>query len=181
MGSQKSVSFDVKLSLKTIAGNSVSTDLSGISFLRSGLCFDDAEGNVCLLNEEIFEGLAHIGTMASAIICLADTQKFNFSKYIFDNMVKSLKGEVKFYLFLRFLKFFLDKQVEGMARHKELYIISSHTKKIFANMRRIGAGFSWVTTPLVDSMMVQATANMGDTPVETHQTPIVDQPLTSKP
>nr|GFA81415.1 hypothetical protein [Tanacetum cinerariifolium] len=29
-----------------------------------------------------------------------------------------------------------------MARHKELYIISSHTKKIFANMRRIGAGFS---------------------------------------
>nr|GEY91712.1 hypothetical protein [Tanacetum cinerariifolium] len=36
----------------------------------------------------------------------------------------------------------INKQVEGMARHKEMYIISSHTKKIFANMRRIGAGFS---------------------------------------
>nr|GEY02163.1 hypothetical protein [Tanacetum cinerariifolium] len=46
---------------------------------------------------------------------------------------------------------------------------------------RIGAGFSGVTTPLFDSMMVQATAYMGDTPVETHQTPIVDQPSTSKP
>nr|GEV35309.1 hypothetical protein [Tanacetum cinerariifolium] len=70
-------------------------------------------------------------TMASAIISLADNQKFNFSNYIFDNMVKSLEGGVKFYLFLRFLQVFLDKQVEGMARHKEMYIISSHIKKIF--------------------------------------------------
>nr|GEU37429.1 hypothetical protein [Tanacetum cinerariifolium] len=30
----------------------------------------------------------------------------------------------------------------GMARHKEMYVISSHTKKIFANLRRIRAGFS---------------------------------------
>nr|GEV99831.1 uncharacterized mitochondrial protein AtMg00810-like [Tanacetum cinerariifolium] len=99
-------------------------------------------------------------TMASVIICLADNQKFNFPKYIFDNMVKSLEGEVNFYLFLRFLQVFLDKQVEGMARHKEMYIISSYTNKIFANMRRIGEGFSSVITPLFDSMMVQATANI---------------------
>nr|GEW28610.1 hypothetical protein [Tanacetum cinerariifolium] len=56
--------------------------------IRSDLYFDDAEGTACLLNEEIFEGLAHMGTMASAIIYLADNQKFNFSKYIFDNMKK---------------------------------------------------------------------------------------------
>nr|GEZ98259.1 hypothetical protein [Tanacetum cinerariifolium] len=121
--------------------------------IRSDLCFDDAEGTVCLLNEVIFEGLASIGakttawnefssTMASAIIYLADNHNFNFSKYIFDNMVKSLEGGVKFYIFPRFLQVFLDKQVEGMTRHKETYIISSHPKKIFANMRRIGAGFS---------------------------------------
>nr|GEU80833.1 putative ribonuclease H-like domain-containing protein [Tanacetum cinerariifolium] len=58
-------------------------------------------------------------TMAYAIICLADNQKFNFSKYIFDNMVKSLKGRVKFYLFPRFLQVFLNKQVEGMPRRKQ--------------------------------------------------------------
>nr|GEW03135.1 hypothetical protein [Tanacetum cinerariifolium] len=110
--------------------------------IRSDLCFDDAEGTVCLLNEEIFKGLTCMGTMASAIICLADNQKFNFLKYIFDNIVKSLEGGVKFYLFPRFLQVFLDKQVKGMARHKELYIISSHTKKIFANMRIIRADFS---------------------------------------
>nr|GEV17603.1 reverse transcriptase domain-containing protein [Tanacetum cinerariifolium] len=112
-------------------------------------------------------------TMASAIICLADNQKFNFSKYIFDNMVKSLVGGVKFYLFPRVLQVFLDKKVEGMTRHKELYIISSHTKKVFANLKTIGAGFSGVITPLFDTMMVQASADMGDTPVETHQTPNV--------
>nr|GEU73036.1 retrovirus-related Pol polyprotein from transposon TNT 1-94 [Tanacetum cinerariifolium] len=99
--------------------------------IRSDLCFDYAEGTACLLNEVIFEGLTCIGakttawnefssTMASVIICLADNQKFNFSKYIFDNMVKSLEGGIKFYLFLRFLQVFLDNQVEGMARHKEV-------------------------------------------------------------
>nr|GEU62812.1 glutamic acid-rich protein-like [Tanacetum cinerariifolium] len=124
--------------------------------IRSDLRFDDAEGTACLLNETIFEGLARMGakttawnefnsTMASAIICLADNQKFNFSKYIFDNMVKSLEGGVKFYLFPRFLQVLLDKQVEGMTRYKEMYVISSHTKKIFANMRIIGVGFSGKT------------------------------------
>nr|GEX59572.1 hypothetical protein [Tanacetum cinerariifolium] len=68
-----------------------------------------------------------------------------------------------------------------MARHKGMYIISSYTKKIFANMRRIGAGFSRVITPLFDTIMVHALADIGDTPVETQQTPIVDQPSTSKP
>nr|GEU83837.1 hypothetical protein [Tanacetum cinerariifolium] len=119
--------------------------------------------------------------MASAIICLAVNQKFNFSKYISDNMVKSLEGGVKFYLFLRFLQVFLDKQVEGMTRHKEMYVISSYTKKMFGNMRRIRAGFSRVITPLFDTMTVQAPADMGDIPVETHQILIVDQPSTSKP
>nr|GEW30824.1 hypothetical protein [Tanacetum cinerariifolium] len=160
--------------------------------IRSDLRFDDAEGTACLLNDAIFKGLARIGakttawnefssTMASAIICLANNQKFNFSKYIFNNMVKSLKRRVKFYLFPIFLQVFLDKQVKGMARHKEMYIISSHTKNIFDNIRRIGVGFFGVITPLFDTMMVQASVDMDDTPVETQQTPIVDQPSTSKP
>nr|GEU45141.1 hypothetical protein [Tanacetum cinerariifolium] len=117
--------------------------------IRRDLQFDDAESTACLPNDTIFEELAKIGAkttawnefsniMASAIICLANNQKFNFSKYIFDNMVKHLKGGVKFLMFLRFLQVFLDKQVKGMAKHKEIYVISSHTKKVFANMRRQG-------------------------------------------
>ncbi|GKD83714.1 hypothetical protein Tco_1350553 [Tanacetum coccineum] len=43
-------------------------------------------------------------TMASAIICLATNQKFNFSKYIFESMVKNLDNAGKFLMYLRRLK-----------------------------------------------------------------------------
>ncbi|GJX41453.1 hypothetical protein Tco_0256443, partial [Tanacetum coccineum] len=39
-------------------------------------------------------------TMASAIICLATNQKFNFSKYIFKSMVKNLDNAGKFLMYL---------------------------------------------------------------------------------
>nr|GEZ42522.1 hypothetical protein [Tanacetum cinerariifolium] len=55
------------------------------------------EGTACLPNDVIFEGLARMSakttawnkfssTMASAIICLANNQEFNYSKYILENM-----------------------------------------------------------------------------------------------
>ncbi|GKA85037.1 putative ribonuclease H-like domain-containing protein [Tanacetum coccineum] len=123
-------------------------------------------------------------TMASAIICLATNQKFNFSKYIFDNMVKNLEGGVKFLMYPRFVQVFLDKQVEGMSRHKGIYVIPSHTKKVFANMKRPGKGFSGKVTPLFETMMVQATEDMGEdsaAPTDSHSTPIHTQPSSSKP
>nr|GEU31799.1 hypothetical protein [Tanacetum cinerariifolium] len=43
-----------------------------------------------------------------------------------------------------------------MAKHKEIYVISSHTKKVFANIRRQGQGFSRTITPLFETMMVNA-------------------------
>ncbi|GJR18180.1 hypothetical protein Tco_0966707 [Tanacetum coccineum] len=95
-------------------------------------------------------------TMASAVICLATNQNFNFSKYIFDNMVKNLEGGVKFLMYPRFVQVFLDKQVEGMTKHKAIYVTPSHTKNVFANMKRGGKGFSWIVTPLFRTMMVQA-------------------------
>nr|GEU68618.1 hypothetical protein [Tanacetum cinerariifolium] len=119
-------------------------------------------------------------TMASAIICLANNQKFNFSKYMFDNMVKHLEGGVKFLMFLRFLQVFLDKQVIGMAKHKEIYVISSHTKKVFANMRRQGQGFFGNVTPLFETMMVNAQEKVG-LYIDSHHTPTNTQPSSSKP
>ncbi|GKD85040.1 hypothetical protein Tco_1356194 [Tanacetum coccineum] len=55
---------------------------------------------------------------------------------------------------------FRDKQVKGMSRHKGIYVITSHTKKVFANMKRPGKGFSGKVTPLFETMMVQATEDM---------------------
>ncbi|GKD02816.1 putative ribonuclease H-like domain-containing protein [Tanacetum coccineum] len=71
------------------------------SIMRRDLQLEDAEGVDCLPNATIFEQLALMGakttawnefssTMASTIICLATNQKFNFSKYIFESMVKNL-------------------------------------------------------------------------------------------
>ncbi|GJS19976.1 hypothetical protein Tco_0448608 [Tanacetum coccineum] len=123
-------------------------------------------------------------TMASAIICLAKNQKFNFSKYIFDNMVKNLEGGVKFLMYPRFVQVFLDNQVEGMTKHKGIYVTPSHTKKVFANMKREGKGFSGKVTPLFQTMMVQAPEDMGEdsaAPTDSHSTPIITQLSLSKP
>ncbi|GKB90508.1 hypothetical protein Tco_0962780, partial [Tanacetum coccineum] len=57
---------------------------------------------------------------------------------------------------------FLDKQVEGMSKHKEIYVTPSHTKKVFANMKRQGKEFSGRDTPLFPTMMVQAQQEMGE-------------------
>ncbi|GJX39770.1 hypothetical protein Tco_0253073 [Tanacetum coccineum] len=71
------------------------------SSVRRDLQLADEEGIDCLPNSTIFEQLTLMGpkttawnefssTMASAIICLATNQKFNFSKFIFDSMIRNL-------------------------------------------------------------------------------------------
>ncbi|GJV28712.1 hypothetical protein Tco_1385160 [Tanacetum coccineum] len=65
------------------------------SSLRNDLLLDDDDDITCLTNDEIFENLTLMGSistcwnefstnLASAVICLAKGQKFNFSKLIFD-------------------------------------------------------------------------------------------------
>nr|GEX44635.1 hypothetical protein [Tanacetum cinerariifolium] len=131
------------------------------------LQLDDAEGIICLPNDEIFAGLARMGyekpstkltfykayfssqwkflihtllhslsakrtswnefssAMASALICLSTGQWFNFLKYIFESLVRNVDSTSKFYMYPR----------------------------IFANMRRVGKGFSGVKTPLFENML----------------------------
>ncbi|GKC46487.1 hypothetical protein Tco_1064209, partial [Tanacetum coccineum] len=101
-------------------------------------------------------------TMASAIICLATNQKFNFSKYIFESMVKNLDSVGKFLMYSRFIQVFLNKQVNEMSKHNRIYVMPSHTKKIFRNMKRVGKGFSRSVTLLFPTMMVQAQEEMGE-------------------
>ncbi|GJY66184.1 hypothetical protein Tco_0468422 [Tanacetum coccineum] len=101
-------------------------------------------------------------TMASLIICLATNQKVNLSKYIFDAMVKHLDGGVKFLMYPRFLQVFINQQLGDMSHHKKIFVNPSHTKKVFANMKRAGKDFSRRITPLFDTMMVQASAEVGE-------------------
>ncbi|GJY97572.1 hypothetical protein Tco_0514482 [Tanacetum coccineum] len=118
-------------------------------------------------------------TMASLIICLATNQKFNLSKYIFDAMAKHVDGGVKFLMYLRFLQVFINQQLGDISNHKKIFVNPSHTKKVFANMKRAGKDFSRRITPLFDTMIVQASKEVGedsDHPIDSNQIPIVDQP-----
>nr|GEV04591.1 ribonuclease H-like domain-containing protein [Tanacetum cinerariifolium] len=147
------------------------------SSIRRTLRLDDTKGTSCLTNIEIFEGLAKMGfeksydkitfykaffspqwkflihtilqclsvkttswnefssTMASAIICLVTNQKFNFSMFV---------------------QLIINHQLGDMAHHKEIFDTSLLTKKVFANMKRVGTRFSREVTTLFDNMLVQA-------------------------
>nr|GEY68387.1 hypothetical protein [Tanacetum cinerariifolium]GEY69374.1 hypothetical protein [Tanacetum cinerariifolium] len=61
--------------------------------IKRDLQFRDVKGIDGLPNTTIFEQLGLIGTVASAIICLATNQKFNFSKWIFKSMGRNLDNE----------------------------------------------------------------------------------------
>ncbi|GJS01273.1 hypothetical protein Tco_0317781 [Tanacetum coccineum] len=79
---------------------------------------------------------------------------------------------------------FLDKQVEGMSKHKEIYVTHSHTKKVFTNMKRQGKDFFSRDTPLFPTMIVQAQEQVGEgseIPTDYHHTPTTTQLSTSKP
>ncbi|GJV67791.1 hypothetical protein Tco_1483300 [Tanacetum coccineum] len=79
---------------------------------------------------------------------------------------------------------FLDKQVEGMSKHKEIYVTPSHTKKVIANMKRQGKDFSGRDTPLFPTMIVQAQEQVGEdseVPTDSHHTPTTTEPSISKP
>ncbi|GKD41304.1 uncharacterized mitochondrial protein-like protein [Tanacetum coccineum] len=83
-----------------------------------------------------------------------------------------------------FVQVFLDNQLEGMLNHNRIYIASSHTKKVFANIKRKGKDFSGRVTPLFSTMMVQAQQEQGegsDMPNDPHHKPTIIPPSTSQP
>ncbi|GKA54685.1 hypothetical protein Tco_0753634 [Tanacetum coccineum] len=65
-------------------------------------------------------------TMASIIICLATNQKFNFSKYIFESMVKNLDNAGKFLMYPRAL----DLENTKTAQAQEITSLKLRVKKL---------------------------------------------------
>nr|GEV99700.1 hypothetical protein [Tanacetum cinerariifolium] len=135
------------------------------------LQLNDAEGMVCLPNEEIFAGLAQMGyekpstkltfykaffssqwkflihtifqslnakrtswnefstSMAFAVICLSKGQTFNFSKYIFDSLVRNVDSSSKFYMYPRFIQLIIQNQVRDFSTHTTCFISPALTQK----------------------------------------------------
>ncbi|GJS99064.1 putative ribonuclease H-like domain-containing protein [Tanacetum coccineum] len=107
--------------------------------IRNKLKLADASRITMLPNNEIFEGMGHMGV-------------YNFSKLIFDGMVANLKSKTKFLMYPRFLQLILDIQTEN----KHPYLAVTLTKKIFGNMER---GFRGALRPLLPDMLLVATTN----------------------
>ncbi|GKB84502.1 hypothetical protein Tco_0956774 [Tanacetum coccineum] len=128
--------------------------------VRRDLQLDDKEGKDFLPNATIFEEHTRMG------------------------MVKNLDNASKFLMYPWFIQVFLDNQLEGMSSHKWIYVTPSHTKKIFANMRRQGKDFSGKETPLFSSIVVHNQEEIGKgsaMPTDPHHTPIITQPSSSQP
>ncbi|GJQ95104.1 putative ribonuclease H-like domain-containing protein [Tanacetum coccineum] len=119
--------------------------------------------------------------LASAVICLAKGQKFNFSKLIFDGMLRNLDPK-KFLMYPRFLQLFLNNQLKDLPEpFNDTYKTPCHTKKVFTNMARKGVKFSGKVTPLFDSMLVPHQAPEGEgskQPTEPQPTPSPTHPNT---
>nr|GEU76608.1 hypothetical protein [Tanacetum cinerariifolium] len=92
--------------------------------------------------------------MASAVICLSTRRKFNFSKYIFESLVKNVDSNSKFYMYPRFIQLIIKNQLGDLLTHTTKYTSPALTQKVFADMRRVGKGFSGVETPLFEGMLV---------------------------
>nr|GEW53799.1 hypothetical protein [Tanacetum cinerariifolium] len=93
-------------------------------------------------------------SMASAVICLSTGRKLNSSKYIFDSLVRNVDSTSKFYMYPHFIQLLIRKQVGDLSTHTTKYTSPALTQKVFANMRRVGKGFSGVETPLFEWMIV---------------------------
>nr|GEW30266.1 hypothetical protein [Tanacetum cinerariifolium] len=65
-------------------------------------------------------------------------------------------------MYPRFIQKFLDKQLDRLPTHKEKYDAPFHNKKVFANMKRIGKGFSGKETPLLPTMVGPSQVQMGE-------------------
>nr|GEW34410.1 putative ribonuclease H-like domain-containing protein [Tanacetum cinerariifolium] len=155
--------------------------------IRDAFRLNDAEGIDCLPNEEIFTELARMGyekpstkltfykaffssqwkflihtilqcmsakrtswnefssSMASAVIYLSTGRNFNFSK----------------------------AQVGNLSSHSTKYSSPAQIQKVFANMRRVGKGYSGVETSLFKGMIVAQQVGEGAAEVNVDDVPIV--------
>ncbi|GJT19903.1 putative ribonuclease H-like domain-containing protein [Tanacetum coccineum] len=129
-----------------VAGKPVTISEASI---RSDLLFDDADGIDTLNNQAIFDTIYSKSTswdqiptnIATAVICLATNQKYNFSKLIFDGMMRHLDASKKFVMYPRFLQIFLRNQLRDVPVPMDHFPVPALTKKVLTFMvKKEGSG-----------------------------------------
>ena len=78
-------------------------------------------------------------SIATAIVCLSTSQRFNFSKMIFNGMLSNLDTKAsKFLVYPRFIQLLLNQELTDLPPSDGVFLPLSHTKKVFSNMKRVG-------------------------------------------
>ncbi|GJY83006.1 hypothetical protein Tco_0496382 [Tanacetum coccineum] len=153
-----------------VAGKPVSISKASI---RSDLLFDDANGIDSLNNQAIFDVIQQMGSkstswdqiptnIATAVICLSTNQKYNFSKLIFDGMLRHLDAKKKFVMYPRFILIFLGKQLKNVSMPLDHFPVHALTSKVSSFMVKKGKHFSGKVTPLFPNMLVQPIEDEGE-------------------
>nr|GEX29227.1 xylulose kinase-1 [Tanacetum cinerariifolium] len=156
--------------------------------IRDALRLDDAESIDCLPNEEIFTELSRMGYEKPST-------KLTFYKAFFSpqwNLVRYVDSSTKFYMYLRFLQLMIRARVGDLSSHSTKYYSPALTQKVFANIRRVGKGFSRVDTPLFEGMKVAqqdddvadecaASVVVDDVPAAVDEPSIPSPPPTTQP
>ncbi|GKA86820.1 hypothetical protein Tco_0808531, partial [Tanacetum coccineum] len=146
----KTVNREVQLQALIDGKKIVVTEAS----VRRDLQLEDANGIDCLPNATIFEQLTLMGYQKLS-------QKLTLYKAFFSPQWKFLIHTILQFLSAKTTAWnefsstmastiilFLENQLEGMINHNRIYIAPSHTKKVYANMKRQGNDFSGRVTPL---------------------------------
>nr|GEW24840.1 hypothetical protein [Tanacetum cinerariifolium] len=90
-------------------------------------------------------------------------------------------GRVRLMVLFRFVQLLIDHQLGDMSHHKDIYDNPSLIKKVFANMKRVGTGFSGVVTLMFDNMLVLVAKEVGLIKDNIQSISIPTEPSTSKP
>nr|GEV79313.1 hypothetical protein [Tanacetum cinerariifolium] len=93
--------------------------------------------------------------ITTVVVCLAINMVYNFSKMIFDGMVRNVncKGS-NFFIDPRFISKYLKMSQFGQITHSHTYSVPFHTRKFFTTLRVNSLSFSGRTVPLFATMLV---------------------------
>nr|GEY41048.1 hypothetical protein [Tanacetum cinerariifolium] len=84
----------------------------------------------------------------------ATNRTYNFSKMIFDGMMRNVKSKGEFLMYPSFIEKLLKMSQFGVIKHTEVYSVPFHTQKVFSTLRVNNLSFSGRTVKLFASMLV---------------------------
>nr|GEV72744.1 putative ribonuclease H-like domain-containing protein [Tanacetum cinerariifolium] len=149
---------------QTALGKDKSNPFIDEDVIRQALYLDDADGVECLPNGEIFTELARMGYEKPPPNLTFYKAFFSAQwKFLIHTLVQCISAKRTAWnefscsmmsTIICLATVIINAQVEDLSSHTNQYISPSLTQKVFANMCRVGKGFSGVETLLFATMLV---------------------------